>query len=75
MAEYNIGDKVMLKDDGQIYTVINHRVEDRIVVYDLIKGDDRACVKLTVLPSQVEIQKIYKPKLPQVVIYKKTGTH
>ena len=71
MAEYNVGDKVMLKDDGQIYKVIGVRTEDRIVLFDLEKGDQRASVKLTVLRSQIELQKAYKPQQPQIVIYKK----
>jgi len=70
MAEYNIGDKVMLKDDGQLYKVVGVRTEDRIILYDLEKGDERVSVKLTVLKSQIEVQKIYAPKLPQVIIYK-----
>ncbi|MBF0489794.1 MAG: hypothetical protein HQL15_04145 [Candidatus Omnitrophica bacterium] len=71
MAEYNVGDKVMLKDDGQIYNVVGVRIEDRIVLYDLEKGDERASVRLTVLRSQLQIQKVYTPKEPQFVIYKK----
>jgi len=71
MAEYNVGDKVILKDDGQVYKVIGIRTEDRIIFYDLEKGDERASVKFTVLPSQIEIQKAYKPQQPQIVIYKK----
>ena len=43
--EYNIGDKVMLKDDGQIYKVVGVRTEDRIVLFDLEKGDERASVE------------------------------
>ena len=74
MAEYNVGDKVMLKDDGQIYKVVGVRIEDRIVLFDLEKGEQRASVKLTVLRSQIELQKAYKPQQPQIVIYKKTGT-
>jgi len=71
MAEYNLGDKVTLKDDGQQYTVIGVRTEDRILLFDLEKGDQRASVKLTVLRSQIEVQKAYRPQQPQVVIYKK----
>ena len=71
MAEYSVGDKVILKDDGQFYTVVGVRIEDHIVLYDLEKGDERASVKFTVLPSQLEVQKAYTPKQPQVVIYKK----
>jgi hypothetical protein len=71
MAEYNVGDKVILKDDGQVYKVIGVRTEDRIVLFDLEKGDERASVKLTVLRSQIEVQKIYRPQQPQIVIYKK----
>jgi hypothetical protein len=70
MAEYNVGDRVILKDDGQAYKVIGVRTEDRILLYDLEKGDERASVKLTVLPSQIEIQKVYKPKEPEIVVYK-----
>jgi len=73
MAEYNVGDKVVLKDDGQEYTVVGVRTEDRIVVFDLEKGDERAKTKLTVLRSQIEVQKLYKPKLPQTVVYKAKG--
>ena len=71
MAEYNVGDKVILKDDGQVYEVIGVRTEDRIVLFDLEKGDERASVRLTVLRSQIEIQKAYRPQQPQIVIYKK----
>ncbi len=71
MAEYNVGDKVILKDDGQAYTVIGVRTEDRIVLFDLEKGDGRASVKITVLRSQIEVQKAYAPQQPRVVIYKK----
>jgi len=74
MAEYNIGDKVILKDDGQVCTVIGVRTEDHVVLYDLEKGDARASEKLTVLRSQIEVQKAYAPKRPQVVIYKKNNT-
>jgi hypothetical protein len=70
MAEYNIGDKVILKDDGQVYQVIGVRTEDRIVLFDLAKGDERASVKLTVLKSQIEIPKAYRPQQPQTVVYK-----
>ena len=71
MAEYNVGDKVILKDDGQTYKVVGIRTEDRIVLFDLEQGDERASVKLTVLRSQIEVQKAYKPQQPQIVIYKK----
>ena len=71
MAQYNVGDKVMLKDDGQTYKVVGVRTEDHIVLYDLEKGDERASVRFTVLPSQLEVQKIYRPQQPQIVIYKK----
>ena len=71
MAQYNVGDKVILKDDGQIYTVVDVRTEDRILLYDLQQGDQRASVKRTVLPSHIEIQKAYRPQQPQIVIYKK----
>ena len=71
MAEYNVGDKVILKDDGQVYKVVGVRIEDRIALFDLEKGDQRASVKLTVLRSQIEVQKAYRPQQPQVVIYKK----
>ena len=71
MAEYNVGDKVILKDDGQTYKVFGIRTEDRIVLFDLEQGDERASVKLTVLRSQIEVQKAYKPQQPQIVIYKK----
>ena len=69
MAEYNVGDKVILKDDGQAYKVVAVRTEDRILLYDLIQGDERASRKITVLPSQIEIQKVYKAKQPQIVIF------
>jgi hypothetical protein len=72
MAEYNVGDKVILKDDGQAYKVVNIRTEERIVLFDLEQGDERASVKLTVLKSQIEIPKAYRPKQPQIVIYKKS---
>ena len=71
MAEYNIGDKVILKDDGQSYKVNGIRIESRVVLFDLEKGDEHRSVKLTVLRSQLEVPKIYKLKQPQVVIYKK----
>jgi hypothetical protein len=69
MAEYAVGDKVVLKDDGQVYTVTGVRLEDRVVLFDLEKGNETQSLKLTVLRSQLEVQKIYKPKTPQVVIY------
>ena len=71
MAEYSVGDKVILKDDGQVYTVIGVRIEDRIALFDLQKGDERASVKLTVLRSQLEVPKAYRPQQPQVIVYKK----
>ena len=71
MPEYNVGDTVILKDDGQSYKVINVRTEDRVVLFELAKGDERASVKLTVLRSQIAIQKAYTPKQVQTVIYKK----
>ena len=71
MAEYNAGDKVILKDDGQVYKVVGVRTEDRIVLFDLEKGDERAFVKFTVLRSQLEVHKVYRPQQPQTVIYKK----
>jgi len=71
MAEYNVGDKVILKDDGQAYNVVGVRTEDHTVLFDLEKGNERGSVKLTVLRSQLEVQKICTPKFPQVVIYKK----
>jgi hypothetical protein len=71
MAEYNVGDKVILKDDGQIYKVVGVRIEERIVLFDLEQGDDRASKKVTVLRSQLEVPKAYRPQQPQIVIYKK----
>ncbi len=71
MAEYNVGDKVVLKDDGQVYKVIGIRTEDHTVLFDLEKGDERASERLTVLRSQLEVPKIYRPQQPQTVIYKK----
>lgn len=71
MAEYNVGDTVILKDDGQSYKVVGVRTEDRIVLFDLEKGDERASVRFTVLRSQIEVQKTCTPKHPQFVIYKK----
>lgn len=71
MPEYNVGDKVILKDDGQAYTVVNVRRENHMLLFDLQKGDERASAKLTVLRSQIETQKAYTPKHPQFVIYKK----
>ena len=71
MAEYNIGDKVILKDDGQSYKVVNVRTENRIVLFDLEQGDERASRKITVLRSQIEIQKTYTPKKPNITIYNK----
>ena len=72
MAEYNVGDKVMLKDDGQLYTVVGVRTEDHTVLFDLEKGNERGLVKLTVLRSHLEVQKAYTPQFPQTVVYKKT---
>lgn len=71
MAEYNVGDKVVLKDDGQLYNVVGVRIEDKVVLFDLEKGNEQVSVKLTVLRSQIEEQKIYKIKHPQFVIYKR----
>ena len=71
MAEYNVGDKVILKDDGQAYTVVGVRTEDRVVLFDLEQGDTRASKKLTVLRSHIDVQKAYTPKQPEIVIYKK----
>ena len=71
MAEYNIGEKVILKDDGQVYKVVGVRTEDRIVVFDLVQGDERASKKITVLRSQIEAPKAYRPQQPSIVIYKK----
>ena len=73
MAEYNVGDKVVLKDDGQLYNVVGVRIEENVVLFDLEKGNEQASVKLTVLRSQLEVQKVYKPKYPQVVVYKKSS--
>ena len=73
MPEYDIGDKVMLKDDGQLYTVVGVRTEDHTVLFDLEKGDERGLVKLTVLRSQLDVPKAYTPKFPQTVVYKKIG--
>lgn len=75
MAEYTVGDKVILKDDGQEYTVVGVRLEDRVVLFDIQKVDERGLMKLTVLRSQIAIQKICTPKQPQVVIYKNTQSH
>ena len=71
MAEYDVGDKVILKDDGQTYTVVGVRREDHLVLFDLEKGNERASLKLTVLRSQIQEQKTCTPKSPQFVIYKK----
>jgi hypothetical protein len=71
MAEYAVGDRVVLKDDGQMYTVVGVRTEDRMVLFDLEKGTDTLKTKLTVLRSQIEKQKLYAPKEPKVVVYKK----
>jgi hypothetical protein len=70
MPEYNVGDKVVLKDDGQSYTVVGIRTEDRIVLFDLEKGNEKVKTRLTVLRSQIDIQKLYAPKYPQVVVFK-----
>ncbi|MDE1921714.1 MAG: hypothetical protein KGI24_09805 [Candidatus Omnitrophica bacterium] len=70
MAEYNIGDKVVLKDDGQVYTVTGVRTENRVVLFDLKKGNDQKSVQLTVLRSQIEVQKTCTPQYPQTVVYK-----
>ncbi len=71
MAKYNVGDKVILKDDGQFYTVRAVRIVDHVVHYDLEKGDERGLVKITVLPSALDDQKVYAPKYPQTVIFSK----
>ena len=71
MAEYNVGDKVILKDDGQVYKVVGVRTEDRILLFDLEQGDKRASRKIAVLRSQIEPQKAYRVQQPQIVIYKK----
>jgi hypothetical protein len=71
MAEYNVGDKVILKDDGQEYKVVGIRTEDNIVLFDLQQGDERATRKFTVLRSQIAVQKAYTPKQPRIIIYKK----
>ncbi len=73
MAEYSVGDKVILKDDGQAYKVVGVRTEDHVVLYDLEKGDERASERFTVLRNQVEVQKTCTPKYPQVVVYKKAN--
>ena len=69
MAEYNVGDKVVLKDDGQFYKIVGVRIEDRVLLYDLEKGDQNKSVRLTVTRSQLEVQKIYAPKYPQTTVY------
>ena len=71
MAEYDVGDKVTLKDDGQSYTVVSVRTEDHVVFFDLEKGTETLKTRLTVLRSQIEVQKVYAPKYPKVVVYKK----
>jgi|GEM_PF-2466491 len=71
MPQYSVGDKVILKDDGQVYKIVTVRSEDHVVLYDLEKGDERAFMKITVLPSQLKVQKLYAPKYPRVVIYQK----
>ncbi|MBF0511579.1 MAG: hypothetical protein HQL13_04530 [Candidatus Omnitrophica bacterium] len=71
MAQYNVGDSVVLKDDGQSYKVVGVRIEGHVVLYDLEKGAQDRLVKLTVLPSQLEVQKICTPKFPQFVVYKR----
>ncbi|MDE2027908.1 MAG: hypothetical protein KGK03_09325 [Candidatus Omnitrophica bacterium] len=70
MAEYNVGDKVILKDDGQVYKVVGVRIENRVVLYDLQKGNEKGSVKLTVLRSEIEVEKIFTPKYPQTVVFK-----
>jgi hypothetical protein len=71
MAEYNVGDKVILKDDGQEYRVVGVRTEDRVILFDIEQGDERASKKFTVLRSQIEVQKVYTPKQPRIVIFNK----
>ena len=71
MAEYHVGDKVTLKDDGLSYEILGVRTEDRVILYDLRKDSQYGSIKLTVLSSQIEVPKIYKQKYPQVVVYKK----
>lgn len=73
MPEYNTGDTVILKDDGQAYKVTGVRIEDSVVLFDLEQGDERASRKLTVLRSQIAVQKAYTPQQPKTVIYKKTS--
>ena len=69
MAEFNVGDKVILKDDGQFYRIVGVRIEDHVVLYDLEKGDQNKSVKLTVMRSQLAIQKAYTPQYPQTIVY------
>lgn len=71
MAEHAVGDKVTLKDDGQSYTVVGVRTENRVILYDLEKGNADLKATLTVMPSQIEVQKLYAPKYPKVVVYAK----
>ena len=71
MAEYTVGDKITLKDDGQLYTVVGVRTEDRVTVFYIEKGNQDLKTQLTVLRSQIEVQKVYAPKYPKVVVYKR----
>lgn len=73
MNDYIVGDKVVLKDDGQVYTVVAVRRENHLVLFDLQKGDERAMAKITVMRSQIDPQKAYSLKEPQYVIYKKNS--
>lgn len=72
MAQYNVGDKVVLKDDGHSYEIVGVSVEDHVMLYDLAKDSEHGSMKLTVLSSQIEFPKPYKPKYPQFVVYKKS---
>ena len=71
MAEHSVGDKVVLKDDGQVYRVVGVRTENRVVLFDLEKGNEKGIAKLTVLRSQIEVQKSHTPKYPQTLVYKR----
>lgn len=71
MPEYSIGDKVILKDDGQLYTVMGVRKEEGVVLFDLEKGHDQSKIKVTVLRSQIQVQKAYSLQYPQTVVYSK----
>ena len=58
MAEHDVGDRVILKDDGQVYRVVGVRTEDRVVLYDLEQGDERVSEGLRCCPVSWRYRKL-----------------